>query len=163
MLETQETWVRSLSREDPLEKGMAIHSSILSQRISWTEEPGWLQCMGLQRVGHNWATNTHTTALFVLLLKLSQVCPPEVHSGWRLCSSDMPLPFCSLFVCLFWVLPYFLALPDAPGLFYIYTSANAGDTGDSGLISGSGRSPGGGKATRSSIIVWRIPWTEEPG
>ena len=114
---------------------MAIHSSVLSQRISWTEEPGWLQCMGLQRVGHNWATNTHTTALFVLLLKLSQVCPPEVHSGWRLCSSDMPLPFCSLFVCLFWVLPYFLALPDAPGLFYIYTSANAGDTGDSGLIS----------------------------
>ena len=48
----QETQVRSLSREDPLEKGMAIHSSVLSQRISWTEEPGWLQFMECLRVGH---------------------------------------------------------------------------------------------------------------
>ena len=63
-------------------------------RISWTEEPGWLQFMGLQRVGYNWTTNTHKTALFVFLLKLFQVCPSEVHSGWLLCSFDMPLPFC---------------------------------------------------------------------
>ena len=47
----QETWVRSLW-EDPLEKGMATHSSILAWRIPWTEEPGGLQSMGLQRVGH---------------------------------------------------------------------------------------------------------------
>ena len=52
----QETWVRSLGREDPLEKGMATHSSNLAWRIPWTEEPGGLQFMGLQRVGHNWAT-----------------------------------------------------------------------------------------------------------
>ena len=44
----QETWVRSLSREDFLEKGMVTHSSILAWRIPWTEEPGGLQCMGLQ-------------------------------------------------------------------------------------------------------------------
>ena len=49
----RETWVRSLGREDPLEKEMAIHSSILAWRIPWTEEPGGLQFMGLQRVGHN--------------------------------------------------------------------------------------------------------------
>ena len=49
----QETWVRSLGREDPLEKGMATHSSILAWRIPWTEEPGGLQSMGLQRVGHD--------------------------------------------------------------------------------------------------------------
>ena len=42
----QETWVRSLGLEDPLEKGMATHSSILSWRIPWTEEPGRLQFMG---------------------------------------------------------------------------------------------------------------------
>ena len=42
----QETWVQSLGREDPLEKEMAIHSSILAWRIPWTEEPGWLQSMG---------------------------------------------------------------------------------------------------------------------
>ena len=48
-----ETWVRSLGREDPLEKGMATHSSILAWRIPWAEEPGGLQSMGSQRVGHD--------------------------------------------------------------------------------------------------------------
>ena len=49
----QETWVRSLGREDPLEKEMAAHSSILVWRIPWTEEPGGLQSTGLQRVRHD--------------------------------------------------------------------------------------------------------------
>ena len=49
----QETRVQSLGQEDLLEKGMAIHSSILAWRISWTEEPGSSLCMGLQRVRHN--------------------------------------------------------------------------------------------------------------
>ena len=48
----QETRIQSLDGEDPLEKGMAIHSSILARRIPWTEEPGRLQSMGLRRVGH---------------------------------------------------------------------------------------------------------------
>ena len=46
----QETWVQSLGWEEPLEEGMATHSSILAWRIPWTEEPGRLQSMGLQRV-----------------------------------------------------------------------------------------------------------------
>ena len=49
----RETWVRSLAWEGPLEKGMATHSSILAWRIPWTEEPGGLQSVGLQRVGHD--------------------------------------------------------------------------------------------------------------
>ena len=49
----QETWVQSLGQEDPLEKEMAIHSSILTGKIPWREEPGGLQSTGLQRVGHN--------------------------------------------------------------------------------------------------------------
>ena len=49
----QETWVQSLGWEDPLEKEMATHSSILAWRMSWTEKPGGLQCMGLQRVRHD--------------------------------------------------------------------------------------------------------------
>ena len=57
----QETWVRFLNQEDLLEKGMAAHSVILARRIPWTEEPGRLQTMGLQRVGHNWATDTFTS------------------------------------------------------------------------------------------------------
>ena len=49
----QETWVRSLGQEDPLEEEMAIHSSTLAWKIPWTEEPGRLQPMGSQRVGHD--------------------------------------------------------------------------------------------------------------
>ena len=52
LLAMQETWVQSLGQEDPLEKGMAIHSSILAWGIPWTEKPGGLQSMGLQGVGH---------------------------------------------------------------------------------------------------------------
>ena len=49
----RETWVRSLGQEDPLEKEMATHSSTLASKIPWTEEPGRLQSMGSQRVGHD--------------------------------------------------------------------------------------------------------------
>ena len=49
----QEIWVRSLGQEVPLEEEMATHSSILAWGIPWTEEPGGLQTVGLQRVGHN--------------------------------------------------------------------------------------------------------------
>ena len=49
----QKTWVLSLGQEDPLEKGMATCSSILAWRAPWTEEPGGLQSMGLQTVGHD--------------------------------------------------------------------------------------------------------------
>ena len=49
----QETQVRSLDQEDPLEKGMATHSNTLPWRIPWREKPGRLQSMGSQRVGHN--------------------------------------------------------------------------------------------------------------
>ena len=50
----------SQGQEDPLEKGMTTHSSIFARGIPWTEEPGGLQSMGSQRVGHNWANNTFT-------------------------------------------------------------------------------------------------------
>ena len=53
----RETRVRSLGREDPLEKEMAIHSSTIAWKIPWTEEPGRLQSMGSQRGGHDCATN----------------------------------------------------------------------------------------------------------
>ena len=49
----QKTRIQSLGGEDPLEKGMATHSSIIAWRIPWTEEPGGLLCMGSQRVGHD--------------------------------------------------------------------------------------------------------------
>ena len=63
----QETQVQSLGWEDPLEKGMATHSSILAWRIQWTEELGGLQSIGSQRVRHNLVTNT----------LISQLCSME--------------------------------------------------------------------------------------
>ena len=66
----QETWDWSLGQEVPLEKEMVTHSSILAWRIPWTEEPGELQSMGLQRVKHDWATNT----LWLTLIFLSTFC-----------------------------------------------------------------------------------------
>ena len=58
MTAMQEIWVWFLGQEDPLEKGMATHPSILAWEIPWTEESGGLQFMGLQRVGQDWATDT---------------------------------------------------------------------------------------------------------
>ena len=58
--ETQVTQVQSLGWKDPLEEGMATHSSILAWRIPWTEKPGRLQSIGLQRVGHDWSDLTCT-------------------------------------------------------------------------------------------------------
>ena len=63
----QETWVRSLSREDPLEKEIATHSNILAWRIPWTEEPGRLQSTGLQRVRHDWATSPSPSSYYTTL------------------------------------------------------------------------------------------------
>ena len=74
----QETWVRSLGQEDPLEKEMAPHSSILAWRIPWTEEPGRLQSTGSQRLGHDWATSLH----------------------FALCNSTSLLRFWILFACV---------------------------------------------------------------
>ena len=58
----RETRVGSLGWEDPLEKEMAIHSRTIAGKIPWTEESGRLQSMGLQRVGHDWATSLHFTS-----------------------------------------------------------------------------------------------------
>ena len=77
MQETHETWVRSLDREDPLEKEMTTHSSVLAWKSPRTEEPDGLQSMGLQRVGHSLmpekqhncqvCTNTTLTVQFAFL------------------------------------------------------------------------------------------------
>ena len=58
LLAVQETWVRSLGQEDPLEKGVTTHSSILAWRIPWTEETGGLQSVSLQSIRRDWVTNT---------------------------------------------------------------------------------------------------------
>ena len=65
----QETWVQSLGREDPLERGRATQSSILARRIPWTEEPGKLQSMGLQRVDTTEVTEHTNKCPFLLKIQ----------------------------------------------------------------------------------------------
>ena len=60
----QETRVQALGQEDPLEKEMATHSSILAWRTPWTEEPSRIQSMELQRVVHDWGSNTNEHTVF---------------------------------------------------------------------------------------------------
>ena len=71
-----ETWVQYLGREDPLEKEMATHSSILAWRIPWTEEPGRLQSMGSQRAGHDGATSVVVLVFWGTSKMFSTVATP---------------------------------------------------------------------------------------
>ena len=81
MQEMWETWVQSLSQEDPLEEEIAIRSSILAWKIPWTEEPGGLQSIGSQRVGHDWV-HTHTTTDTSQITALLQFHALETLAGY---------------------------------------------------------------------------------
>ena len=82
LLAMQETWVQFLGQEGPLEEKMATHSSILAWRIPWTEEPGGLQSMGWQRVESNWATNSFSIHMSVVLSPFVPSSPPLTVSIW---------------------------------------------------------------------------------
>ena len=90
----QGTWVPSLDWEDPLEKGMATHSSILAWRIPWTEEPGGLQFMGSQRVIHNWTTK-HSPD-FYLLFQVHNMSARETTPTSQLFLLTLNIMFMSL-------------------------------------------------------------------
>ena len=80
----QEMWVQSLGREDPLEKGMATHSSILSWRIPWTEKAGRLQSLGSQRVGQDLVTEQQQVSkdkITEFKLKLYLLSPRYLRLG----------------------------------------------------------------------------------
>ena len=80
----QETGVQSLGQEDPMERGMANYSSVLAWRIPWTEEPGGLQSMGSQRVGHGWAADTHSPCVLHMVM---------VYMSGDVTSVPVKLPF----------------------------------------------------------------------
>ena len=113
----QETWVRSLGQEDPLEKEMATHSTVLAWRIPWTEEPGGLQSTGSQRVRHNF------TFTFCVIIKGGQCWSRTSWSEHRHKAGVLPLEsllFCfshtlmyvdQIMVCRSnWLLPYLRCL-----------------------------------------------------
>ena len=108
MQEMQEMRIPSLGQEDPLEKEMAIHSSILAWKIPWTEESEGLKSTGSQRVGHNWAcTRTHVilyaSLLYAYFLFISPVCLSNATKITLL--SFFPKQFCLILEYLFnwWV------------------------------------------------------------
>ena len=83
-----ETWVRSLGWEDPLEKEMATHSSILAWEIPWTDDPGRLQSMGSERVRHNWVTWLSFFQNGISFAKWAATCPhqivvPHATRNWK--------------------------------------------------------------------------------
>ena len=80
----RKTWVQSLGWEDPLEENMATHSSVVAWVIPWTEEPGGLQSVGSQRVGHNRSDSTHEFSLHTL---------PRPDEDLK--ESGLPLAHCS--------------------------------------------------------------------
>ena len=95
----QETLVRFLGWEDPLEEGMATHSSIFAWRIPWTEKPGRLQSVRLQRIGHNWSTafqvNSEGTWSYICVFSVIQSCstlcnPLGLQPTRLLCPWDFP-------------------------------------------------------------------------
>ena len=124
----------SLDGEDPLEEDMAIHFSILAWRIPWTESSG-LQSMRSQRVGHDWSDLART------------------HVGsWILLTS-----YC---ICLDWIFHSRYSLNRLPWWLRWYSIWLQCRTW--GLIPGSQNPLEKGMANHSSILAWRIPWTEEP-
>ena len=97
MQETQETQLWFLGREDPLEKEMATDSSVLAWKITWTEEPGRLQSMESQRVGHDWAT------LLLLYYGIRDLSSPTRGQTWVPCTER-------------WILNHW-TIREVPGLY----------------------------------------------
>ena len=131
----QETWVQSLSREDPLKKEMATHSSILAWKILWMEEAGRLQSMGSQRVGNDWSTTLHFT--YTLSIYIGQ----------------FPFRRCIVSITFSWGFLGSAVVENLP--------VNAWD--ETWVQSRGGEDPLEKEiATLSSILAWKISWTEDP-
>ena len=114
----QEMWAVSLGREDPLEKEMATHSSILAWRIPWPEEPGGLQSMGSQRVGHDLAAEMQPqgepgqTYFFLQLLPFLSLSRPKCGAEKEGPASDFSPPYSVSPIFLLPHLPKPMPLPQ---------------------------------------------------
>ena len=149
MQETLETWIQSLGQEDLLEEATATHSNILAWRIPWTEEPGGLQSMGLQRVEYNWSDQWrrqwHPTPVLL----------PGKSLGWR---------------NLVGYSPWGRKESDTTGRLSTISPFGGSDSEESPcneetqVQSLCWEDPlETGMATHSTLLDWRFPWTEKPG
>ena len=149
----QETKVRSLGQEDPLEKEMATHSSILAWRVPWAEEPDGLQSMGSQRVGHNWATSTFPFTRPVWLVSISWEMKGHRHREDDYVKRRQKLEWCYHRPRSVW---QDTRREEPPWRFQ-----RDHDPADPLILD----FQTGEKETaiHSSVLAWRIPGTEEPG
>ena len=89
LLTVWETWVQSLGWKDPLEKGMATHSSIIAWRIPWTKEPSRLQSTESQKVRHNWAPHTRMYEIYISICIYGCFCATMtsnlIHEAENIC------------------------------------------------------------------------------
>ena len=119
----QENQVWSLVWEYPLEEGMVIQSSILAWRILWMEEPGRLQSMGLQRVGHDWETNTQWLSGIHTFCNITlQEMQPILPQPFKLCDLLLPTE-CGRSQTVLWI-----------ELYPLQKDANSPSTSECGLI-----------------------------
>ena len=141
-----EAWVRSLGQEDPLEKEMATHSSILAWRIPWTEEPGGLQSMGSQRVGRTRLSNFTVYRLLTRYLSKERI------------QSFLSHPLIILFSSL-------LKNLEGSWASLVAQRVKHPSAMQETWVQSLGREHPLEKdmATHSSTLDWKIPWTEKPG
>ena len=148
-----ETEVWFLGQEDPLEEEMVTHSSILAWEIPWTEEPGGLQFMGLQRVGHDWVANTTTTAT-------TTVVASSFYFDWGI-QREQHLDFLELTELFLFRFQFNLRFCCFLFSFIHTLLATSFLKRPSTLLPE--RSPGERNGNLLQILAWEIPWTEEPG
>ena len=153
----QETWVPSLGQEDPLERGMATHSSVLAWRIPWTKEPGGLQSTELQRVRQDWVTNTHThththTHTQQLWIKLLPILNAYKQGQRPMLADPCGYPWLELLLSSLRISLMAQMVKNLPTM--QETQVRSLSQEDSLEKE---------KAIHSTILAWRIPWTEEPG
>ena len=151
----RETWVRSLGWEDPLEKEMTTHSSTLAWKIPWTEEPGRLQSKGFQRVGHNWVTSLSLSSK-----DLSRRDSLSDNSEGMFCGGKgearIYRSFCKKQNKTNKKIPQVAFLVDQ-------TVKQLPARQETQVWSLDQEDPLEKEmATHSSILAWKIPWTEEP-
>ena len=168
-----ETWVQSLGWETPLEKEKATHSSTLGWKIPWTEDRGRLQSMWSQRVGHDRETSLSRTDKTNLCIEQRTVVAwvgKKESTGCKGARSVGELSrvmeiFYFLVLNSMWITPVYAFVRASQVVLVIKNlPANAGDVEMRIWLSLGGEDPlEEGMATHSSILAWRIPWTEEPG
>ena len=140
-----ETWIQSLGPEDPLEEGMATYSSILAWRIPCTEEPDGLQSVGLQRVGHDWATNTFPVVQVRYNERLNRLLVIKIKgegNGTPLQDSclENPMDGGAQYTAVHGVAEGWTRLSDFTFTFHFHALQKE-------------------MATHSSVLAWRIPGT----